>query len=60
MATLTFNEIQYEFRFNYNTHQLHIWKNDNLICVFDCNPIIVHELSLTKCVEILSQNNLIK
>ena len=60
MVTLTFNEIQYEFRFNYNTHQLHILKNDNHICVFDCNPIIVHELSLKRCVDILIENNLIK
>jgi hypothetical protein len=60
MVSLTFNEIEYEFKFNYNTHQLHILKNGNKVSSLDYNPIIVHNLSLKRCVDILIENNLIK
>jgi hypothetical protein len=60
MVSLTFNEIDYQFKFNYNTHKLHILKNGKNVSSLDYNPIIVHQLSLTRCVQILLENNLIK
>ena len=60
MVNLTFNGTQYEFRFNYNTHKLHILKNGEEVRALDYAPIIVYRLSLTKCVEILVSENLTK
>jgi hypothetical protein len=60
MVSLTFNEIEYQFKFNYNTHQLHILKNGKDVRALDYSPIIVHNLSLKRCVDILLSENLIK
>ena len=58
MVTLTFNETVYDFKYNYNTEELVVFKNNKEVYRYSYNPLIVNHLSMRRCSEILIENNL--